>query len=98
MAIQSNGPMVTAEGSTGGGEFSLHNGLEVASRSLGQHSRHGSCKIVVMTVALLTCDPGSILIKILPRLQQASIRLSCFALAAELHICWKATKETRGSM
>lgn len=98
MALESIGPMVAAEGSAGGGEFSLQNGLEVAGRSLGHQPKHGSREIVVMTAALSTCDPGSILTDTLPRLQQANIRVSCFALAAELHICRKVAEETKGSM
>ena len=102
MALQSIGPMVANEGGpptrVTGGEFSLQNGLEVAGRSLGHQPRHGSREIVVVTAALSTCDPGSILTETLPRLQQANIRVSCFALAAEMHICRKVAEETMGSM
>jgi len=102
MALQSIGPMIAAEGNSStraaGGEFSLQNGLEVAGRSLGHQPRHGSREIVVITAALSTCDPGSILTETLPRLQQASIRVSCFELSAELHICRKVAEETKGSM
>ena len=73
-------------------------GLEVAGRSLGHQPRHGSREIVVVTAALSTCDPGSILTETIPRLQQASIRVSCFALAAELHVCRKVAEETKGTM
>ena len=102
MALQSVGPMIASEGRSttrvAGGEFSLQNGLEVAGRSLGHQPRHGSREIVVVTAALSTCDPGSILTETIPRLQQAHIRVSCFALAAELHICRKVAEETKGTM
>lgn len=102
LALQSVGPMVAAESGSAtrvaGGEFSFQNGLEVAGRSLGHQPRHGSREIVVVTAALSTCDPGSILTETLPRLQQANIRVSCFALAAELYICRKVAEETKGSM
>jgi transcription initiation factor TFIIH subunit 2 len=98
MALQTVGPMVAAEGAKAGGEFSLQNCLEVAGRSLGHQPRHGSREIVVLTAALSTCDPGSILTETLPRLAQAQIRVSCLALSAELHICRKVAEETKGSM
>ena len=80
-----------------GGEFSLQNGLEVAGRSLGHQPRHGSREIVVLCAALSTCDPGcNILTDTLPRLRQAHIRVSNFALAAELYVCRKLATETGG--
>jgi transcription initiation factor TFIIH subunit 2 len=86
-------------GGGGGGEFSLQNGLAVAGRSLGHQPRHGSREIVVLTAALSTCDPsGRILTETLPRLQAARIRVSCFALSAELHVCRRICQETGGSM
>jgi transcription initiation factor TFIIH subunit 2 len=99
-ALRSVGPIVASEVSAraSGGEFSLQNGLEVAGRSLGHQPRHGSREIVVVTAALATCDPGSILTSTLPRLKQANVRVSCFALAAEMHICRKIAEETKGSM
>jgi len=97
MALNSIGPLVASE-SASGGEFSLQNGLEVAGRSLGHQPRHGSREIVVITAALSTCDPGYILTETLPRLLQAHIRVSAFALSAELHVCRKITQETFGSM
>eukprot|EP00527_Entomoneis_sp_CCMP2396_P004592 CAMPEP_0198147872 /NCGR_PEP_ID=MMETSP1443-20131203/38266_1 /TAXON_ID=186043 /ORGANISM="Entomoneis sp., Strain CCMP2396" /LENGTH=474 /DNA_ID=CAMNT_0043812379 /DNA_START=209 /DNA_END=1630 /DNA_ORIENTATION=+ len=100
LALTSIGPLVANEtgSSIGGGEFSLQNGLEVAGRSLGHQPRYGSREIVVVTAALSTCDPGFILTETLPRLQQARIRVSAFALSAELHVCRKITQETFGSM
>jgi transcription initiation factor TFIIH subunit 2 len=81
-----------------GGEFSLQNGLEVAGRSLGHQPRHGSREIVILTAALSTCDPGYILTETLPKLLTAKIRVSCFALTAELYICRKLAEETSGTM
>lgn len=81
-----------------GGEFSLQNGLEVAGRSLGHQPRHGSREAVIVTSALSTCDPGYLLTETLPKLQQASIRVSCIALTAELHVCRKITEATAGVM
>ena len=71
-----------------GGEFILQNGLEeVAGRSLGHRPHHGSREAFIVTSALSTCDPGYLLTETLPMLHQASIRLSCIALTAELHVC-----------
>lgn len=97
VALQSVIQMCASE-SAGGGEFSLQNGLEVAGRSLGHQPRHGSREIVILTAALSTCDPGYILTETLPKLLTAKIRVSCFALQAELHICRKLADETSGTM
>jgi transcription initiation factor TFIIH subunit 2 len=97
-AVQSVAEMCGVEGPAKGGEFSLQNALEVAGRSLGHQPRHGSREVVVVTSALSTCDPGFILTETLPKLQQASIRVSCIALSAELYICRKLTEETSGVM
>lgn len=97
MALRAVAQLAAQEGPHGG-EFSLQNGLEVAGRSLGHQPRHGSREIVIVTSALSTCDPGSILTETLPRLQRARIRVSTFALAAELHICRKLAEETHGSL
>ena len=79
-------------------EFSLQNGLEVAGRSLGHQKRHGSREILIVCGALSTCDPGHILTETLPRLVAANIRVSTFALSAELHICRKIAEVTGGAM
>lgn len=79
-------------------EFSLQNGLEVAGRSLGHQPRHGSREILILCGALSTCDPGHILTETLPRLMAANIRVSTFALSAELHICRKIAEVTGGAM
>ncbi len=76
------------------GELSLQNGLETAGRSLGHQPRHGSREILVVCGALSTCDPGHILTETMPRLKAANIRVSTFALFAELHICRKLAEET----
>ena len=81
-----------------GGEFSLQNGLEVAGRSLGHVPRHGSREIAVLVGALNTCDPGDVLVDTLPRLMAAGVRVSCVALAAEMHVCRKIAEETGGVM
>jgi transcription initiation factor TFIIH subunit 2 len=81
-----------------GGEFSLQNGLQVAGRSLGHQPRHGSRKIVVLTAALSTCNPGFILTETLPKLQQAHIQVSCFTLVAKLHVCHRIANEMHGIM
>lgn len=81
-----------------GGEFSLQNGLEVAGRSLGHQQRHGSREILIVCGALSTCDPGHILTETLPRLTAANIRVSTFALSAELHICRKISEATGGAI
>jgi transcription initiation factor TFIIH subunit 2 len=98
IALQSVAQMAASEGPLQGGEFSLQNGLEVAGRSLGHQPKHGSREIVVVTAALSTCDPGYLLTETLPKLQQAKIRVSCFALTAELYICRKLAEETGGTM
>uniref|UniRef100_A0A7S4MU47 General transcription factor IIH subunit n=1 Tax=Odontella aurita TaxID=265563 RepID=A0A7S4MU47_9STRA len=79
-----------------GGEFSLQNGLEVAGRSLGHVPRHGSREVLVLAGALSTCDPGDVLVDTLPRLRAAGVRVSCVALAAEMHVCRKIAEETGG--
>jgi transcription initiation factor TFIIH subunit 2 len=99
LALQSVADGCAAEGPAAqGGEFSLQNGLEVAGRSLGHQPRHGSREIVIVTAALSTCDPGFLLTETLPKLQQANVRVSCIALAAEMYICRKVTEVTAGSM
>mmetsp|Transcript_56026 Transcript_56026/g.135578 ORF Transcript_56026/g.135578 Transcript_56026/m.135578 type:complete len:481 (-) Transcript_56026:5111-6553(-) len=98
IALQNFNSLALAEGIGGGGEFSLQNGLDVAGRSLGHQPRHGSREIVILCSALSTCDPGHILTETLPRLKAANIRVSTFALSAEMHICRKIGDETGGSM
>jgi len=98
IALQSVAESCLQEGPAQGGEFSLQNGLEVAGRSLGHQPRHGSREIILVTAALSTCDPGFILTETLPKLQQANIRVTCFALSAELHICRKLAEATAGNM
>jgi transcription initiation factor TFIIH subunit 2 len=80
------------------GEFSLQNGIEVAGRSLGHMPKHGSREVLVMVGALSTCDPGDVLVDSLPRLLGASIRVSCLAMCAEMHICRKISENTGGIM
>ena len=98
LALQSVAESCLQEGPAQGGEFSLQNGLECAGRSLGHQPRHGSREIILVTAALSTCDPGFILTETLPKLQQANIRVTCFALSAELHICRKLADLTSGNM
>jgi transcription initiation factor TFIIH subunit 2 len=98
VALQSFGVLAASEHPSKGGEFSLQNGLEVAGRSLGHQPRHGSREIVVLFGALSTCDPGNILTETLPRLQAANVRVSSFALSAELHVCRKLAEESSGVM
>jgi transcription initiation factor TFIIH subunit 2 len=98
IALQSFSLLAASEPPAKGGEFSLQNGLEVAGRSLGHQPRHGSREIVVLCGALSTCDPGNLLTETLPRLQTANIRVSAFALSAELYICRKLAEETGGVM
>lgn len=98
LALQSFGVLAASEPPNKGGEFSLQNGLEVAGRSLGHQPRHGSREIVVLFGALSTCDPGNLLTETLPRLQAANVRVSAFALSAELHVCRKLAEETGGVM
>ncbi|GAX11145.1 transcription initiation factor TFIIH subunit 2 [Fistulifera solaris] len=98
LALQSLAQVASTQTPHQAGEFSLQNGLEVAGRSLGHQPRHGSREVVVLTAALSTCDPGYILTDTLPKLKQAHIRVSSFALSAELHICRKLAEETGGTM
>lgn len=98
IALASVSQMVSSEGPKGGGEFSLQNGLEVAGRSLGHQPRHGSREILIVCGALSTCDPGHILTETLPRLKAASIRVSTFALGAEMNVCRKVAEESGGAI
>lgn len=98
LALQSVLEMVSSEGPKGGGEFSLQNGLEVAGRSLGHQPRHGSREVVIIVGALSACDPGNVLTETLPRLKAANIRVSTFALAAEMQVCRKIAEESGGSL
>lgn len=98
VALQSFAVLAASEPPNKGGEFSIQNGLEVAGRSLGHQPRYGSREIVVLFGALSTCDPGNLLTETLPRLQAANIRVSAFALSAELHVCRKLAEETGGVM
>lgn len=88
----------TTTSKTSGGEFSLQNGLEVAGRSLGHMPRYGSREVLVLSGALGTCDPGDVLVDTLPRLKAAGVRVSCVALAAEMHVCRKIAQDTGGVM
>ncbi|KAL3921712.1 MAG: hypothetical protein SGILL_002605, partial [Bacillariaceae sp.] len=97
LALQTLGEASLQDGPAAGGEFSLQNGLEVAGRSLGHQPRHGSREILVVCGALSTCDPGHILTETMPRLKAANIRVSTFALSAELHVCRKLAEETGGA-
>lgn len=96
IALQSVAQMAASEGPTGGGEFSLQNGIEVAGRSLGHQPPHGSREIVILVGSLSTCDPGYILTETLPRLKSSNVRVSTMALSAEMHICRKLAEETSG--
>ena len=98
LALQGLAELTMSEGPSGGGEFSLQNGLEVAGRSLGHQPRHGSREILIVCGALSTADPGHLLTETLPRLKAANIRVSTFALAAELHICRKLAEATDGAI
>jgi transcription initiation factor TFIIH subunit 2 len=98
LALQSVAEIAANEGPSGGGEFSLQNGLEVAGRSLGHQPRHGSREILIVSGALASTDPGHLLTETLPRLKAANIRVSTLALAAEMHVCRKVAEETGGSL
>lgn len=98
LALQSVAEITAREGPSGGGEFSLQNGLEVAGRSLGHQPRHGSREILILCGALASTDPGHLLTETLPRLKAANIRVSALALAAEMHVCRKVSEETGGSL
>jgi transcription initiation factor TFIIH subunit 2 len=97
-ALSSLQRFVASQPPSSGGEFSLQNGLEVAGRSLGHQPGHGSREVVILTAALSTCDPGHVLTETLPQLTQSNIRVSCFALQAELHVCRKITELSHGAM
>ena len=98
LALQSVSEITSSEGPSGGGEFSLQNGLEVAGRSLGHQPRYGSREILIVCGALASTDPGNLLTETLPRLKAANIRVSTVALAAEMHVCRKVAEETGGSI
>lgn len=99
VALQSLSQLAMSEGGpNAGGEFSLQNGIELVGRSLGHQPRHGSREIVILTAALSSCDPGYILTDTIPKIERANIRVSCFALSAELHICRRLTELTGGAM
>lgn len=97
LALASMGRDAGDSKNSNGGEFSIMNGLEAAGRSLGHQPRHGSREVVVLTAALSTCDPGDILQETLPRLLAANIRVSCFALSAELYVLSKVAQATGGT-
>ncbi|KAL3943345.1 MAG: hypothetical protein SGBAC_002586 [Bacillariaceae sp.] len=98
LALQSVAEIIAREGPSGGGEFSLQNGLEVAGRSLGHQPRHGSREILILCGALASTDPGHLLTETLPRLKASNVRVSALALAAEMHVCRKVAEETGGSL
>ena len=98
VALQSVSQLAASEGPNKGGEFSLQNGLEVAGRSLGHQPRHGSREIVVLCAALSTCDPGNILVDTFLASSRLGIRVSAFALAAEMHVCRRVAEDTGGVM
>ncbi|KAI8610594.1 Ssl1-like-domain-containing protein [Chytriomyces sp. MP71] len=77
------------------GEPSLQNALEIARRSLLHVPSHGSREIIILYSALTTCDPGNIFDTI-ETLRHDSIRVSIVGLSAEMQICKRICKETKG--
>ncbi|KAJ3130963.1 hypothetical protein HK100_007084 [Physocladia obscura] len=77
------------------GEPSLQNSLEIARRSLLHVPSHGSREILILYSALNTCDPGNIF-ETIEALKTDNIRVSIIGLAAEMQICKRICKETKG--
>ncbi|KAI8832999.1 Ssl1-like-domain-containing protein [Chytriomyces cf. hyalinus JEL632] len=77
------------------GEPSLQNALEIARRSLLHVPSHGSREILILYSALMTCDPGNIFDTI-ESLKTDNIRVSIIGLSAEMQICKRVCKETKG--
>uniref|UniRef100_A0A7S3PG79 VWFA domain-containing protein n=1 Tax=Aplanochytrium stocchinoi TaxID=215587 RepID=A0A7S3PG79_9STRA len=80
---------------TGEGDFSLQNALELAYTSLASIPQYGSREILVIQASLSTCDPGDIF-ETIDKLAKEKIRCSFVGLAAETHICKYTASKTNG--
>ncbi|KYN31121.1 General transcription factor IIH subunit 2 [Trachymyrmex septentrionalis] len=78
-----------------GGEPSLQNSLELATKLLKLLPSHASKEILVIIGALTTCDPGDIN-ETIRNMKLDSIRCSVIGLAAELYICKRMANITGG--
>ncbi|XP_011633340.1 general transcription factor IIH subunit 2 isoform X3 [Pogonomyrmex barbatus] len=78
-----------------GGEPSLQNSLELATKLLKLLPSHASKEILVIIGALTTCDPGDIN-ETIRNMKLDSIRCSVIGLAAELYICKRMANTTGG--
>ncbi|KAI9208941.1 Ssl1-like-domain-containing protein [Polychytrium aggregatum] len=78
------------------GEPSLQNALELARESLRNVPSHGTREALVIFGSLTTCDPGNIF-DTLSSLKSNCIRVSVVGLAAEVDVCRKLSKDTRGT-
>ncbi|XP_065836622.1 general transcription factor IIH subunit 2-like [Oscarella lobularis] len=77
------------------GEPSLQNSLELAYQSLKHMPNHASREILVLMASLTTCDPGNIMVTC-QTLSARSMQCSIIGLAAEVYLCKKVCKETKG--
>ncbi|XP_014662476.1 PREDICTED: general transcription factor IIH subunit 2-like isoform X2 [Priapulus caudatus] len=77
------------------GEPSLQNSLEICMKTLRYMPGHTSREILIILGSLTTCDPGDVS-KTIKELASYNIRSSVIGLAAEVRVCAKLCKGTRG--
>lgn len=77
------------------GEPSLQNSLEMCLHHLRHLPTHASKEILVILGSLTTCDPSDIE-ETIESLAKCNIRVSVVGLAAEVKVCQKIAKSTKG--
>mmetsp|Transcript_11104 Transcript_11104/g.14460 ORF Transcript_11104/g.14460 Transcript_11104/m.14460 type:complete len:405 (-) Transcript_11104:72-1286(-) len=80
---------------TGEGDFSLQNALELAFTSLSSIPQYGCKEIIVIQAALSSCDPDDVF-KTVEKLAKGKIQCNFIGLAAETHICKYTAEKTNG--
>lgn len=78
------------------GEASLQNSLEMSLMTMKNLPQHTSKQVLIIMGSLTTCDPSDIDVTI-KSLVEHNIRISVIGLSAEVQVCKRIAKETKGS-
>lgn len=78
------------------GEVSLQNSLEMALSTMKNLPQHTSKQVLIIMGSLTTCDPSDIDITI-KSLVDFNVRVSVIGLSAEVQVCKRLARETKGS-
>ena len=78
------------------GEASLQNSLEMCLMTMKNLPKHTSKEVLIIMGSLTTCDPSDINTTI-KTLVGNNVRVSIIGLSAEVHVCKRIAKETKGS-